>query len=70
MGKEEPSFFFKQWLGFLMNYLSFSFDVIKKGHLLVYDKVLKITVSQLYKVKAITHLETKTHIISSLFDLV
>ena len=29
---------------------SFAFDVVRKGYLLAYDKVLKITVTQLYKV--------------------
>ncbi|KAI8994595.1 mediator complex, subunit Med18 [Pilobolus umbonatus] len=30
---------------------SYSFEVVRKGHLLAYDKVLKVTVSQLYKLK-------------------
>lgn len=29
---------------------SFAFDVVRKGYLLAYDKFLKITVTQLYKV--------------------
>ncbi|CAO0789961.1 mediator complex, subunit Med18 [Mucor lusitanicus] len=32
---------------------SFAFDVVRKGYLLAYDKVLKITVTQLYKCKKI-----------------
>lgn len=30
---------------------TYSFEVVRKGHLLAYDKILKITVSQLYKLK-------------------
>ncbi|OBZ89036.1 Mediator of RNA polymerase II transcription subunit 18 [Choanephora cucurbitarum] len=40
---------------------SFSFDVVKKGHLLAYDKIIKVTVFQLYKLKKI-NVETAVHI--------
>ncbi|KAG1124393.1 hypothetical protein G6F42_009664 [Rhizopus arrhizus] len=36
----------------MLNFI-FAFDVVRKGYLLAYDKVLKITVTQLYKCKKI-----------------
>lgn len=38
------------WSFNLMLVYSFAFDVVRKGYLLAYDKFLKITVTQLYKV--------------------
>ncbi|CAO3621388.1 unnamed protein product [Cunninghamella echinulata] len=37
---------------------SYSFEVVRKGHLIVFDKLLKITISQLYKVKTKVNIST------------
>ncbi|GAA5816087.1 hypothetical protein MFLAVUS_009609 [Mucor flavus] len=40
---------------------SYSFEVVRKGHLLAYDKTLKITVSQLYKLKTKVDVSSAVH---------
>ncbi|KAG2237932.1 hypothetical protein INT48_002493 [Thamnidium elegans] len=42
-------------------YASYSFEVVRKGHLLAYDKTLKITVSQLYKLKTKVDVSSAVH---------
>ncbi|GAA5800041.1 hypothetical protein HPULCUR_005463 [Helicostylum pulchrum] len=40
---------------------SYSFEVVRKGHLFAFDKTLKITVSQLYKLKTKVDVSSAVH---------
>ncbi|CAO3598517.1 unnamed protein product [Absidia cylindrospora] len=37
---------------------SYSFEVVRRGQLIVYEKILKITITQLYKVKTKVNIAT------------